>query len=164
LHPELKNSKSNKGKNKSNKNDNKSKDESTKTVMSALAYNSGDLSLEEDNKEGHMTPELILDSGASEHYTYNRDWFLNYNKISNKSIKTASGHALLVIGQGDVPIKIPNNSSYTDVIIKGVFYVPGLKTILISSKELTNKGWVIIFKAQKAVVSHLKLGLDITAN
>jgi gag-polypeptide of LTR copia-type len=73
LHPELKNSKSNKGKNKSNENDNKSKDESTKAVMSALAYNSGDLSLEEDNKEGHMTPELILDSGASEHYIYNRD-------------------------------------------------------------------------------------------
>jgi hypothetical protein len=114
--------------------------------MSALVYNSGDLSLE-NNKEGHMTLELILDSGASEYYTYNRDWFLNYNKISNKSIKTASGHALLVIGQGDVPIKIANNGSYTDVIIKGVFYMPGLKTTLISSKELTNKSWVIIFKA-----------------
>jgi hypothetical protein len=69
-----------------------------------------------------------------------------------------------VVGQGDVPIKIANNSSYTDMIIKGVFYMPGLKATLISSKELTNKGWVIIFKAQKAVVSHLKLGLDITAN
>jgi hypothetical protein len=131
--------------------------------MSALAYNSGDLSLE-DNKEGHMTLELILDSRASEYYTYNRDWFLNYNKISNKNIKTASGHALPVIGQGDVPIKITNNSSYTDIIIKGVFYMPGLKATLISSKELTNKGWVIIFKAQKTVVSHPKLGLDITAN
>jgi hypothetical protein len=140
LHPELKNSKSNKDKNKSNKNNNKSKDESTKAVMSALAYNSGDLSLEKNNKEGHITPELILDSGASEYYTYNRDWFLNYNKISNKSIKTASSHAFLVIGQGDIPIKIANNSSYIDVIIKGVFYVPGLKAILISSKELTNKG------------------------
>jgi hypothetical protein len=50
------------------------------------------------------------------------------------------------------------------MIIKRVFYVLGLKAILISSKELTNKGWVIIFKAQKAVISHPKLGLDITAN
>jgi hypothetical protein len=40
----------------------------------------------------------------------------------------------------------------------------GLKAILISSKELTNKGWVIIFKTQKVVVSHLKLRLDVTAN
>jgi hypothetical protein len=129
LHPELKNSKSNKDKNKSNKNDNKFKDESTKTVISALAYNSGDLSLEKNNKEGYITLELILDSGASEHYIYNRDWFLNYNKISNKSIKTTSGHALLVISQGDIPIKITNNSSYTNMIIKGVFYVPGLKLL-----------------------------------
>jgi hypothetical protein len=111
-----------------------------------------------------MTPELILESGASEYYTYNRDWFLNYNKISNKNIKTASGHVILVIGQGDVPIKIANNSSYTDMVIKGVFYMPGLKVILISSKELTNKGWVIIFKAQKTMVSHPKLKLNITAN
>jgi hypothetical protein len=78
LHPEFKN---NKGKNnKSDKNNNKSKNESTKTVISALAYNSVGLSPEKDNKMGHMTPELILDSGASEHYTYNRDWFLNYKK------------------------------------------------------------------------------------
>jgi hypothetical protein len=74
LYPELKNSKNNKNtNNKSNKNNNKSKNKSTKAVMSALAYNSGDLSLEEDNKVGHMTPELILDSGASENYIYNKD-------------------------------------------------------------------------------------------
>jgi len=48
---------------------------------------------------------------------------------------------LLVIGQGDIPIKVAkSNSSYIDVTIKGVFYIPGLKAIFISSKELTNKG------------------------
>jgi hypothetical protein len=45
-----------------------------------------------------------------------------------------------------------------------VFYVPSLKATLISSKELTNKGWEITFKAQKAVISHPKLGLNVTAN
>jgi hypothetical protein len=129
-----------------------------------LVNNSGDLSPEEDNKMGHMAPELILDSGTSEYYIYNRNWFSNYKKISNKSIKTASGHMFLVIGQGDIPIKIANYSSYKDMIIKGVFYISGLKTILISSKELTNKSWVIIFKTQKAIVNHPKLRLDITAN
>jgi hypothetical protein len=162
LHPKLRNSTSNKDESIKSNDNNKSKNESTKAVMTALAYNLEDSSL--DNKTGHMTPELILDSGASEHYTYNRDWFLNYNKISNKSIKTAGGHVLPVIGQGDIPIKVAKNGTYIDVIIKGVFYVPGLKAILISSKELTNKGWEITFKAQKAVISHSKLGLDVTAN
>jgi hypothetical protein len=70
----------------------------------------------------------------------------------------------LVISQGNVPIKITNNSFYTNMIIKEVFYMPGLKTILISSKELINKGRVIIFKAQKIIISYPKLGLDITIN
>jgi len=164
LHPELQNSKDNEGKNKGNKsNDNKSKNESTKGVMTALAYNLEGSTLE-NNKAGHIAPELILDSGASEHYTYNRDWFLTYNKISNKSIKTASGHVLPVISKGDILIKVANKGSYIDVIIKGVFYVPGLKATLINSKELTNKGWEITFKAQKVVISHPKLGLNVTAN
>jgi hypothetical protein len=47
---------------------------------------------------------------------------------------------LPVIGQGDILIKVANKGSYIDVIIKGVFYIPGLKAILISFKELTNKG------------------------
>jgi len=46
---------------------------------------------------------------------------------------------LLGISQGDILIKVANNSSYIDIIIKGVFYLPVLKAILISFKELTNK-------------------------
>ena len=71
---------------------------------------------------------------------------------------------LLVIGQGDILIKVANKGSYINMTIKGVFYIPGLKATLISSKELTNKGWKITFKAQKTVISHPKLGLNITAN
>ena len=73
LHPELENSKNNKGKNKSNKsNNNKLKNESTQGVITTLAYNLKDSTLE-NNKTSHIAPELILDSGASKHYTYNRD-------------------------------------------------------------------------------------------
>jgi hypothetical protein len=41
--------------------------------MSVLVYNSRDLSLEKNNKTGYITPELILDSGTSEYYIYNKD-------------------------------------------------------------------------------------------
>jgi len=73
LHPELQTSKDNEGKNKGNKsNDNKSKNESTKGVITSLAYNLEDLTLE-NNKAGYIAPELILNSGASKHYTYNKN-------------------------------------------------------------------------------------------
>jgi hypothetical protein len=70
LHPKLKNSKSNKDKSNKPNNDNKSKNESTKGVMTTLAYNLEDSNLE---KAGHIALELVLESGASEHYTYNKD-------------------------------------------------------------------------------------------
>ena len=79
LHPELQNNKGNSNKSNDDKNDNKfnnnnkSKNELSKAVMTALAYNLEDLAPLENHQTGHMTPELILDSGASEHYTYNRD-------------------------------------------------------------------------------------------
>jgi hypothetical protein len=86
-----------------------------------------------------VTPKLVLDSGVSEYYTYNKDWFLNYKTVSNKSIKIVNSEVLPVIGQGDIPIKINNNNSYIEAIIKDVFYIPKFNTNLISSKELTNK-------------------------
>jgi hypothetical protein len=42
--------------------------------------------------------------------------------------------------------------------------MPEIKSTLISSKELTNKGWEIIFKTNKAAISHPESRLNITAN
>jgi hypothetical protein len=86
-----------------------------------------------------VTPKLILDSGTSEHYIYNKDWLLNYKTVFNKNIKIANGEVFPMIGQRDIPVKINSNNSYTEAIIKDVFYIPKLNTNLISSKKLTNK-------------------------
>jgi hypothetical protein len=39
-----------------------------------------------------------------------------------------------------------------------------IKSTLISSKELTNKSWEIIFKTNKVAISYPELGLNITSN
>jgi hypothetical protein len=69
-----------------------------------------------------------------------------------------------VIGQKDIPVKINNNNSYIETIIKNVFYIPKFNTNLISSKELINKNWEIIFKTNKTIIIHPELGLDIIVN
>ena len=131
--------------------------------MSATTYNTDNLSLN-DNLDYNIKPKFILDSGASEHYSFNKDWFINYKPINNKSIKIANGHILQVKGQGDIPIKIKYNNSYKELIITGVYFVPEIKATLLSSKELANKGWEILFKQEIAMLSHPKYGLDIKAN
>ncbi|TVY34294.1 Retrovirus-related Pol polyprotein from transposon TNT 1-94 [Lachnellula cervina] len=101
-----------------------------------------------DQESKFYKTQLILDSGASEHYTFNKDWLLGYKSISNKT----------VLGKGSIPVKANNN----ELIIKDVFYVPNLRANLISTKELINKGWNIIFK--KDLVEIVKNTIRVTAS
>ncbi len=93
---------------------------------------------------------LILDSGASEHYTPYKEYLLDYKPVNNKSVIIANGIKLPIKGTGHIPIFI-NKDTF---LIKNVNYVPNIKTTLISSKELTNKGWEILFKEDKAILSY----------
>ena len=133
------------------------KNESTKVIMSAYNSNSN-LDLDSRYKD-YITNKIVLDSGATEHYTPNKDWLLNYKEVYNKSIIVANGQKLPVIATGDIPIIIGDK----EVVITQVNYIPNLKTTLISPKELTNKGWSIIFKGNKAIVSHKAVDFNIQA-
>ena len=133
--------------NKSPNNYNKiKKNKSSKVIMSAFTVI---------NKEANY--KLILDSGASKYYTPIKEWLIDYKVILNKSIIIANGTKVPVIGVGNIPIIIGNK----DVLIKDVCYIPSLKTTLISSKELTNKGWNILFKDNIAELSNIKYKLNI---
>ena len=103
---------------------------------------------------------LVLDSGATEHYTPNKDWLLDYKNTCNKYIAVANGVKLAVLGIGNIPVLINNK----EVLIKGVNYIPELSYTLISSKELANKGWQILFKDDNTSISHKEAKLQILAN
>ena len=127
-YPELKktrfNKPSKKDKTSSNKETSK-KSESSKAIMSAFS-----------SIKGSSNYDFILDSGATEHYTPIKEWLIDYKIISNKTINIANGTKVLIEGVGNIPIILGNR----DVLIKNVYYIPSLKTTLISSKELANKG------------------------
>ena len=57
-------------------------------------------------KENSLNKGLILDSGASEHYTPYKDYLLDYKPISNKSVIIANGVRLPIKGIGHIPIII----------------------------------------------------------
>jgi len=115
--------------NKSNKDLNKAttssniKQESPKVVMSTLGHSS-------------LNRGILLDSGASEHYTPYKEWLLNYKPINYKTIVIADSKRINIEGIGDIPIIINNR----ELIITKVNYVPSLKATLLSPKELVNKG------------------------
>ena len=174
-YPELKTKKTsnnNKNKNTKSKKPNKEtpktpKSESNKLIMTTLSLNTDidtDINIDTgiDNynysyrsatTKDLFTDTIVLDSGATEHYTPNKDWLLNYKEVKNKSIIVVNGIKLPILGEGDIPILIGNK----EVTITKVNYIPTIKTTLISTKELTNKGWSILFKDSIVEISHSKL-------
>ena len=130
-------------------NDNTKESKSTKVIMSILA-----------NNQIIQEKKLVLDSGATEHYTPNKDWLLDYKDVSNKSIILANGNKIAIEGIGNIPILIEGK----DALITKVNYIPSIKTTLISTRELAKKGWETTCKGNKAIISYNKAKLKVVAN
>jgi len=142
-----KNKNKNKNKDKNTKDSNK-KTESSKAIISAYIANNRNI----ENR-------LVLDSSATEHYTPNKDWLIDYKIVYNRYITIANSAKVKIEGIGNIPTIIGNKN----VLIKDVSYIPSLKATLISSKELTNKGWSILFKDNIAELSNKKYNLSLKA-
>ncbi|CZT12866.1 uncharacterized protein RCO7_11731 [Rhynchosporium graminicola] len=147
-HSELIPNKSTKKKSKG-KGAKESKEESTKALISSFSSTSSSSSYSSTADQAYATIynyRIVLDSGASEHYTPNKSLLLDYKPVSKKSITIANSDILTIIGRGDIPIITRKGDR---VLIKDVNYVPSLKTTLLSSKELTNKDWKVTFNKKE---------------
>ena len=143
-----------------NKNNSKLKDRPTKDTPTELIMTTIRDSLNSNYinaiKEDRPELNIILDSGATEHYTPNKHWLINYTPVYNEFISVANGIKLPIEGVGSIPIILSNQ----ELTITKVNYIPSLKCTLISSKELANKGWTILFKDDMAILSHKLLKIN----
>ena len=93
----------------------------------------------------------IIDSGATNHMT-NEKLILKNFKNKYDDITIANGQNVAVIGQGDLEVKLNEDSI---VLLKDVLYVPTLKKILISVGQMTKNGFNIKFQTDNRIdVSH----------
>lgn len=80
-----------------------------------------------------------LDSGATQHMTPNRDWFLNYSPLSsNERVFLGDNTSHITKGRGAVAIKLEDGSNRH---IENVYHIPGLKKNLISVSKITDVGY-----------------------
>ena len=77
---------------------------------------------------------IIIDSGASHHFSPDRLKFLNYKEfISQEPIRAADGCTFHALGKGDIQISLPNVKQKTTVItLQEVIYSPIMAFTLIS--------------------------------
>ena len=95
------------------------------------------------NKSG-----IIIDSGASRHFSPDRTKFLNYEEFVNQEpIRAADGRTFHALGKGDIKITFPNgNQKPTLVTLKEVYYSPIMAFTLISMSCVDRAGFSLLIK------------------
>ncbi|GAU28453.1 hypothetical protein TSUD_55040 [Trifolium subterraneum] len=85
---------------------------------------------------------FYLDSGCINHMIGQKEWFFNFDSDYRDSVKLGDDSRMTVMGKGSVKLKI-NNVVH---IISNVYYVPRLKTNLLSIGQLQQKQLTVVFK------------------
>ena len=97
-----------------------------------------------------------LDTGCSNHMCGENKAFSDLDESFRSSVKFGDNSKISVIGKGKVTIQTKGNSTHT---IGNVFFVPDLKTNLLSVGQLQKKGYEIFIKDRVCQIQDAKLGL-----
>ena len=92
-----------------------------------------------------VTNAWYIDSGATSHYTNNREWMSEYRTISPRTIVGHSGVGLKAIGQGNVAVDMVVDGESSTILLQDVLYVPGIIENLFSVRCALRKGCEIHF-------------------
>lgn len=79
----------------------------------------------------------ILDTGASSHFSCNKDIFTTFEKVSNRKMSVAvDGLSFPIEGKGEVQLIVNNRK----IVLSNVLYSPKLRRNLISGRQLDLTG------------------------
>jgi hypothetical protein len=91
---------------------------------------------------------IIIDSGASRHFSPDRSKFLNYQEFINQEpIRAADGRTFHALGKGEIQVVLPNgNQKSTRITLKEVYYSPIMVFTLISVSCVDRAGFSLLIK------------------
>jgi hypothetical protein len=86
-------------------------------------------------------PYFILDSGATEHWTPNKEWLEDYTP-ERKTVYLANNATTEALGYGNIDIQVYNDKTKakSPITISKVYYIPNITTNLLSIKRILDKG------------------------
>src|SRR3954471_19377095 len=74
---------------------------------------------------------------------WTKQWLIDFDSERRTKIRCADDKYLYAKGMGNVKVKVKNGKT---VLIKDVWYVPGIKNNLMSVGQLIEKGFSVIMK------------------
>src|ERR1051325_8634738 len=95
-------------------------------------------------------------TGCSNHLTGNKQWLIDFDSRRRTKIKCVDDKYLNAEGMGNVRFKVKNGKN---ILIKDVWYIPGIRSNMISVGQLIEKCFSIVMKDNllKLYDSHHKL-------
>jgi len=102
-----------------------------------------------------MTPQsIIIDCGASSHFTPDRNSLTNYQELTALPIRAADGRTFPALGCGDMQIHFPmgNGKKPTLITLKNVYYSSHLAFTLVSCTQMTRVGFKVLLDGSECKV------------
>jgi hypothetical protein len=103
-------------------------------------------------EQGYEAREEVwyLDSGCSNHMVGNKDWLFDFDESFKDSVKLGNDSKMMVMGKGNLKLFI-NGKIH---VISNVYYLPGLRTNLLSIGQMQQKNVTIVFKNDTCKAYH----------
>ena len=104
-----------------------------------------------------MSSMWLLDSGASAHFTFSKNDFIEYTSFSESErlpVRTAA-HQIFVEGSGTVLLRHYINESLVTTRIHPVLYIPAMSTRLLSMGEFLQQGMRVTGNSLQISLSHM---------
>jgi hypothetical protein len=84
--------------------------------------------------------DWIIDSGATNHLTFQKHLLVNFDEKFSDFIEIADGSKVKCSGRGDIEIMLKGNDRDIQWSLRNVLYVPQINANLISVNKLTRGG------------------------
>lgn len=130
---------------------NQSKEQSNDTVLSTSSETAFNVETE---NQINSEEKWIMDSGASAHMCYRRDFFSIFEEFKSK-VWLGNNQSLEVQGKGTIRIRKLIDNKWQNATINDVLFVPELRKNLFSEGAITNKGMKVVKEGSRAEIFQL---------
>ncbi|KAG5317910.1 COPIA protein, partial [Pseudoatta argentina] len=128
---------------------NSTKDDNTANFGAFMVLNSDFATrvLQNDSKD-----VWLLDSGASKHMSFHREWFSELDENYRESVSLSDDSTCEVRGRGVIPIEMFVDGKWLDGKLEDALYIPSLRKNLFSTGVCTSKGYTLNFEANSVKI------------
>jgi len=97
------------------------------------------------NANDHTKYDWIVDFGATQHMTFEQEWFTTYQHISPRRVFMGDDTILEAIGKGNIKATMQTGGELSHITITQVLHVPKMKNSLMSVSKLIFEGFKVEF-------------------